>query len=182
MPKAKKSTEVEFTDAQKEYLNNLTDHIVDALSKVFTTQLNKSIKENTTSGGKTKKKKKVYPTGWPRKNVNSYLHFSKEMRKKYDKDDSIEKKEYLRKFGVEWKKLKENGKTSKWESIAKKDKTRYDREVKAFIKKNPQWNEKGELIEQDDVADATLKKKSNTTVADSDSSDDSDSDSDSDSD
>ena len=180
--KSKKPTEVsEFTDAQKEYLNDQATHVIDTLRSVFITQLNKSI-NGSTKGGKPKKKKKVYPVGWPRKNINSYLHFSKEMRKKYDKDDSIEKKDYLRKFGEEWKKLKSQGKNKKWEKISQKDKVRYIKEVKEFIEQHPEYNEKGELIEQDDTPTPTPKKKSNTAAADSDSSDDSDSDSDSDSD
>jgi hypothetical protein len=83
-----------------------------------------------------KKEKKIKDPNAPKKNISNYLHFSKEFRPKYKKENpEIKPQDIIKKLGEEWNKIKEDpNKKKKYDDIAEKDKKRYDKELDEYKK------------------------------------------------
>lgn len=89
------------------------------------------------NNSKQNKIKKIKDPNAPIKNISSYLHFSKEFRSKYLKDNHENKpKEIVKKIAEEWNKIKDDPKKKKkYDDVAIKDKKRYDKEIDEYRKK-----------------------------------------------
>lgn len=117
--------DITITSLQKE-INLLKDRI----DKIEIQIKNKNdIKQN--------KIKKIKDPNAPIPNISSYLHFSKEFRSKYIKENEETKpKDIMKKIAGEWNKIKEDPKKKKkYDDIAIKDKKRYNKEIDEYRKK-----------------------------------------------
>ena len=75
-------------------------------------------------------KKKVVDSDAPKKALSSFMLFSIEARERLKKED-IKQTELLKKIGTEWKALSDSEK-KKWDTKAKTEKDRYEREIVAY--------------------------------------------------
>jgi len=86
---------------------------------------------------KEKKERKKKDPAAPKRGMSSYMFFSNDRRPelKADKPD-LPFGEYAKIIGEEWRGLNESAKAP-YEAKAAQDKARYEKEMKAYTKKNP---------------------------------------------
>jgi len=89
----------------------------------------------------TRRKKKKKPADYPKHPRNAYLYYSTEVRKKRGEDYPDKNfVELTTLVADEWRSLKPS-KKKKYEEMAKKDRTRYKRELREYEAKHPSGDE-----------------------------------------
>mmetsp|Transcript_4997 Transcript_4997/g.6303 ORF Transcript_4997/g.6303 Transcript_4997/m.6303 type:complete len:140 (-) Transcript_4997:176-595(-) len=108
---------------------------------------------------KEKKERKKKDPAAPKRGMSSYMFFSNDRRPelKADKPD-LPFGEYAKIIGEEWRGLNESAKAP-YEAKAAQDKARYEKEMKAYTKKNPKSPKKAKTASKGKEKAASKGKK-----------------------